>query len=52
MIANLEMAEELAGERAISIRVTPVTSGARIWAFASTTNNVTHQVTLVTPSRK
>lgn len=40
---------ELAGAKTLRIEVRPLTSGARIWSFASITNNDTQHVTIATP---
>ena len=46
---NVAAFPELPVGSAIWIEVVPVTPGLRIWAMVSITNNVTQQVTLVTP---
>jgi hypothetical protein len=45
--ANLQ--EALAGENAVWVEVVPITTGLRIWAMVSVTNNDTQHVTLIAP---
>ena len=40
---------EMQGRDRIRIEVTPLTSGLRLWAFVSVTNNETQHVTVVAP---
>lgn len=51
-IGNIELMPDLMGERTIWIEVAPMTSGMRIWALLSVTNNETQQITIVTPQNK
>lgn len=48
-VPTLELIPEFFFEEAFWIEVVPVSPELRIWAFVSVTNNVTQQVTLVTP---
>jgi hypothetical protein len=48
-IGNIEGLPELAGETTIWVEVAPIRPGLRIWALMSVTNNVTQQVTIITP---
>jgi hypothetical protein len=49
-IANLQALPEIfAAHQDIWIEIVPLTPGLRIWGFVSITNDVTQQVTLVTP---
>lgn len=50
-VGDLQNLPEIAALNAFWIDVVPVSPGARIWAFASITNNDTQQFTLVTPQR-
>jgi len=40
---------ELPNVRELRLEIEPLTAGLRYWAFVSTTNNATQQVTLITP---
>lgn len=51
-IDRIELLPELFFEVSTWIEVVPMTPGLRIWGFVSLTNNVTQQVTLVTPPVK
>jgi hypothetical protein len=48
LLSKIEHMPEVAGENAIWIEVVPV-GDARVWAFASLTDNDTQQVTIVSP---
>lgn len=45
----IDQIPELAGAERLRVEIEPVTPGIRYWALASITNNVTQQVTLVSP---
>jgi hypothetical protein len=40
---------ELAGIDRIRVRVSPTTDAQRLWAMISVTNNVTQELTMITP---
>jgi hypothetical protein len=46
---GIEMIPALAGKSAMRIEIAPRSDGLRFWAFASVTNNVTQEVTVVAP---
>jgi hypothetical protein len=51
-IHNFDQFPELIGEESVWIEIVPLTSGLRVWAMVSVTNNDTQQITLVTPHRR
>jgi hypothetical protein len=48
-LSNLGSLPELSGTDRLRIEVQPLTPDLRLWAFISTTNNVTQHVTTITP---
>jgi hypothetical protein len=46
---SLPLPQLAEGRTPLRIEITPVSAGLRLWAFASVTNNITNEVTIVTP---
>ncbi|HYC88745.1 MAG TPA: hypothetical protein VEO54_06005 [Thermoanaerobaculia bacterium] len=46
---SLPLPQLAPGRTPLRIEVTPVSPGLRLWAFASVTNNITNEITIVTP---
>ena len=48
-VAQFSSASELAGLDRVRIRITPTNAAQRLWAMVSVTNNVTQELTIISP---